>query len=208
MIEWITSHRVEIVRMTLEHILLCSIALSIAIVVAIPLGVWAHGHRQRMTLVTVVTGLLYTIPSIALFALLVPIVGLGTVPVVAGLVTYAQLMLIRAVVDGLDSVPADAREAAIGMGIDRFTILRTVDMPLALPVFISGVRVATVTVIGIATIGAVVDAGGLGSLILQGIQRNQTVMVMTGAILVSMLALGADRALVLLERRARPWASA
>jgi len=161
-----------------------------------------------MTLVTVVTGLLYTIPSIALFALLVPIVGLGTVPVVAGLVTYAQLMLIRAVVDGLDSVPADAREAAIGMGIDRFTILCTVDMPLALPVFISGVRVATGTVIGIATIGAVVDAGGLGSLILQGIQRNQTVMVMTGAILVSMLALGADRALVLLERRARPWASA
>ena len=96
----------------------------------------------------------------------------ASLPTVLGLVLYAQLMLVRAVVNGLDSVPEDVRDAAIGMGIDRWTILTQVDLPLALPVFLAGVRVAAVTVIGIATIGAVIDAGGLGELILQGIQRG------------------------------------
>ncbi|MCB0879839.1 MAG: ABC transporter permease, partial [Thermoleophilia bacterium] len=118
---------------------------------------------------------------------------------------YAQLMLVRAVVDGLDSVPEDVRDAAIGMGIDRWTILTRIDMPLAMPVFLSGVRIAAVTVIGIATIGAVIDAGGLGELILQGIQRDQTDRVMAGAIAVTVLALAADYALVRLERVSRPW---
>jgi osmoprotectant transport system permease protein len=116
-------------------------------------------------------------------------------------------MLVRAVVDGLDSVPEDVRDAAIGMGVDRWTILTTVDLPLALPVFLSGVRIAAVTVIGIATIGAVIDAGGLGELILQGIQRDQTERVMAGAIAVTVLALAVDYALVRTERRARPWAA-
>jgi osmoprotectant transport system permease protein len=120
-------------------------------------------------------------------------------------VLYAQLMLVRAVVGGLDSVPEDVRDAAIGMGVDRWTVLTTVDLPLALPVFLSGVRIAAVTVIGIATIGAVIDAGGLGELILQGIQRDQAERVVAGALAVTVLALAADYGLVRLERRARPW---
>jgi osmoprotectant transport system permease protein len=205
-VSFLLDNRVEVLRLTLEHLVLCAVALGIAMVVAIPLGVWMHGRRRRIAVVTAITGVLYTIPSLALFAILVPIVGLGVVPVVAGLVLYAQLMLVRAVVDGLDSVPEDVRDAAIGMGVDRWTILTTIDLPLALPVFLSGVRIAAVTVIGIATIGAVIDAGGLGSLILQGIQRDQAERVVAGALAVTALALAVDYALVRLERSARPWA--
>lgn len=202
---FILDNKLDVFRLTLEHVLLCAIALGIAMIIAAPLGVWMHGRQRRIGAVTAITGVLYTIPSLALFAILVPIVGLGVVPTVAGLVLYAQLMLVRAVVDGLDSVPEDVRDAAIGMGIDRWTILTRIDMPLAMPVFLSGVRIAAVTVIGIATIGAVIDAGGLGELILQGIQRDQTDRVMAGAIAVTVLALAADYALVRLERASRPW---
>jgi osmoprotectant transport system permease protein len=204
-VSFLLDNRTEVLRLTLEHVLLCAVALGIAVILAVPLGVWMHGRQRRTGAVTAITGVLYTIPSLALFAILVPIVGLGVVPTVLGLVLYAQLMLVRAVVDGLDSVPEDVRDAAIGMGVDRWTILTRIDLPLALPVFLAGVRIAAVTVIGIATIGAVIDAGGLGELILQGIQRDQAERVVTGALAVTVLALVVDYALVRLERRARPW---
>lgn len=202
---FLLDNRTEVLRLTLEHLVLCTVSLGIAMVIAVPLGVWMHGRARRIGIVTAVTGALYTVPSLALFAILVPVVGLGVVPTVLGLVLYAQLMLVRAVVDGLDSVPEDVRDAAIGMGIDRWTVLTRVDLPLALPVFLAGVRMAAVTVIGIATIGAVIDAGGLGELILQGIQRDQAERVMAGAIGVTALALAVDYTLVRMERSARPW---
>jgi osmoprotectant transport system permease protein len=205
-VSFVLDNRLEILRLTLEHMLLCAVSLGIAVVVAVPLGIWMHGRPRRIGTITAITGVLYTVPSLALFSILVPLVGLGVVPTVIGLVLYAQLMLVRAVVGGLDSVPEDVRDAAVGMGIDRWTILTTVDLPLALPVFLAGVRIAAVTVIGIATIGAVIDAGGLGELILQGIQRDQTERVVAGAMAVTILALATDYALVRLERRARPWA--
>jgi len=204
-VSYALQHKGELLRLTLEHILLCGVSLGIALMLAIPLGVWIHGRSRRIGVVTALAGTLYTIPSLALFSILVPVVGLGVVPTVLGLVLYAQLMLVRAVIGGLDSVPEDVRDAAVGMGIDRWTILTTIDAPLALPVFLAGVRVAAVTVIGIATIGAVVDAGGLGELILQGIQRAQTDRVLAGALAVTALALAVDYGLVRLERRARPW---
>jgi len=204
-VSFLAEHKAELVRLTLEHVLLSVMSLGIALLLAVPLGVWMHGRAKRIGTVTAIAGVLYTVPSLALFSLLVPVVGLGVVPTVIGLVLYAQLMLVRAVVSGLDSVPEDVRDAAVGMGIDRWRILVEVDMPLALPVFLAGVRVAAVTVIGIATVGAVVDAGGLGELILQGIQRNQTDRVVAGALAVTVLAVAADFGLVRLERRARPW---
>lgn len=205
--DWAAAHWLELLRLTLEHVVMCVTALGIALLIAVPLGVWAHGHRRRIAGVSAITGMMYTVPSLALFALMVPVLGLGTIPTVIGLVLYAQLMLVRAVVSGLDSVPDDVRDAAIGMGIDRWQILTRIDAPLALPVFVSGVRIAAVTVIGIATIGAVVDAGGLGELILQGIQRNFLPSVIAGATLVSLLAVITDVGLVRLERRARPWSA-
>lgn len=198
----------EVLRLTLEHVVMCAVALGIASVLALPLGIWVHGRSRHTSVVLAVAGALYTVPSLALFSILVPVVGLGVLPTVVGLVLYAQLMLVRAVVNGLDSVPEDVRDAAVGMGIDQRTILTTIDLPLALPVILGGVRVAAVTVIGIATIGAVIDAGGLGELILQGIQRSQPDRVVAGGLAVTVLALAVDLALVRLERRARPWALA
>jgi osmoprotectant transport system permease protein len=207
-VSWLAQHWGEVVRLTLEHVLLSGASIVIALLLALPLAVWAHGNPRRMGALTGATGMLYTVPSLALFALMVPVVGLGMVPAVAGLVMYSQLILLRAIVSGLDSVPEDVREAAIGMGVTRWEVLTRIDAPLALPVFLAGLRVATVTVIGIATIGAVIDAGGLGLLILQGIQRDHTVQVLVGAMAVTVLALGADFGLLRLERRARPWANA
>lgn len=206
--QWLLGHWVEVLRLTLEHVVLCGISLAIAVLLAVPLGVWVHNRPRRMGAVGGVAGVLYTIPSLALFAMLVPVVGLGMVPAMIGLVLYSQLILVRAVASGLDSVPHDVRDAAVGMGIDRLEILRKVDLPLALPVFLAGLRIATVTLIGIATVGAVIDAGGLGELVLQGIQRDFPAKVLTGAIAVTVLALAADAMLLRVERRARPWLQA
>jgi len=202
---FITSHPGEILRLTLEHVLLSGTSIVLALIAAVPLGIWIHGRAGRSNAVMAAASVLYTIPSLALLAMLVPLLGLGTTPTIVALVVYAQLMLVRAVTAGLDSVPADIRDAALGMGIDRWTILRTVDLPLALPVFLAGMRVAVVTVLGIATVGAVIDAGGLGELILQGIQRNQAERVVAGALVVTLLALAADFGLARVERLARPW---
>lgn len=203
--DWFFAHSGDVLLLTAEHLILCAMAVGIAVLVAVPLGLWAHGNGMRLTWLTAATGILYTVPSLALFALLVPVVGLGQLPVVVGLVVYCQLILIRAVVSGLDSVPDDVRDAALGMGISRWEILRSVDFPLALPVFFAGLRMAVVTVIGIATIGAVVDAGGLGTLILQGIQRDFPAQVVTGALAVTVVAIAADASLLRLERRLQPW---
>lgn len=202
---WLLEHPSEMLRLALEHVMLSLVSIAIATIIAIPVGIWAHGRARRIGVITTFAGALYTVPSLALFALLVPVIGLGMVPVVLGLVLYAQLMLVRAVVAGLDSVPEDVRDAAVGMGVDRWTVLTRIDMPLALPVFLAGMRVATVTVIGIATVGAVIDAGGLGELIFLGIQRNSTDRVLAGAIAVTVLAIAADYALVRAERLATPW---
>jgi osmoprotectant transport system permease protein len=203
--DWVLDHRMELVRLTLEHVVLSGTAIALALLAAVPLGVWIHGRPRRTGVVLGLAGMLYTLPSLAMLALLVPLLGLGAGPTVVALVVYAQLMLVRAVVAGLDSVPEDVRDAALGMGLDRRTILLRVDAPLALPVFLAGLRMAVVTVLGIATIGAVIDAGGLGELILQGIQRDHVERVVAGATAVTLLALAADFALSRAERLARPW---
>lgn len=203
--EWILEHRLEILRLTLEHVVLSGTAIALALLTAIPLGVWIHGRPGRSGVVLGIAGALYTLPSLALLALLVPLLGLGSAPTVVALMVYAQLMLVRAVVTGLDSVASEVRDAAIGMGLDRWTVLTRIDAPLALPVVLSGLRIAVVTVLGIATIGAIIDAGGLGELILQGIQRDHTQRVIAGAGAVTALALATDFALSRAEHLARPW---
>ena len=155
--------------------------------------------------VTWVTGVLYTIPSLALFALLIPFTGLSVLTAEIGLVSYTLLILIRNIVGGLRVVPADVREAAIGMGYSRRQLLWRIELPLALAVIIAGVRVAVVTTIGLVTVTALIGQGGLGSLILQGIQQFFSTPLIIGAVLSIALAVLLDGALVLLQRRATPW---
>ena len=140
----------------------------IALAISLPLGILSARHRKIYPPVTIVAGLLYTIPSLAFFVILIPIVGIGRLPVMIALTAYSLLILIRNVVTGLDSVPAETKDAARGMGLTNSQILWGVEIPLALPVIVAGIRIATVTVIGIASIAAYVGAGGLGDPIFDG----------------------------------------
>lgn len=206
---WISDNFTEdIVPAIIGHVYLSFVSLAIALAISLPIGVLAARRRKVYPPVTFVTGILYSIPSLALFSILISIpgVGIGPKPVIISLVAYSLLVLIRNVVAGLDSVPAETIDAARGMGLTERQILFKVELPLALPVIVAGVRIATVTVIGIATIGAYISAGGLGKMIFDGINRNFPTMIITGAVLATALAVVSDVLLLALERHLRPWA--
>lgn len=182
-------------------------ALGLAVPPAVALGV-ATSRRPRVAgLLIGVAGVLFTIPSLALFGLLVAPLGLGTAPAVAALGLYSLLPVLRNTVAGLRAVPDDVVEAARGMGMTEWQALRRVRLPLALPVIVSGVRVAAVTSVGIATIASLVAAGGLGDLIFAGLRAGDRSRVLEATAAVVVLALAFDGTLGLVERltrRSRP----
>jgi osmoprotectant transport system permease protein len=198
----------EIVPAVIGHIYLSTVSVTIALLISLPTGVAVSRYRKAYPPVTFITGLLFSIPSLAAFALLVTIPGIGLGPnaVIIALVAYSLLVLIRNVVAGMDSVPEETKDAARGMGLTARQILFKVELPLALPVIVAGIRIATVTIIGIATIGAYINGGGLGELIFTGISRNFPTRVIVGAVLATLLAILADLLLLAVERYLRPWA--
>ena len=151
-------------------------------------------------------GSLYTIPSLALFALLVPVTGLSVLTAEIGLVSYTLLILIRNIIRGIRGVPADVREAAVGMGYRPLKQLAQVDFPLAVPAIIAGIRIATVTTIGLVTVTALIGEGGLGSLILDGLIRDFKTPLVIGTLLSVALAIVADVSLAGVQRVVTPWA--
>jgi osmoprotectant transport system permease protein len=155
--------------------------------------------------VTWVAGVLYSIPSLALFALLVPFTGLSIATAEIGLVSYTLLILVRNMVGGIRSVPPDVREAAVGMGYSQWQLLWQIELPLGLAVIIAGLRVALVTTIGLVTVTGVIGQGGLGALILLGIQQFFATPLVIGAALSITLAVALDAVLVALQQRATPW---
>jgi osmoprotectant transport system permease protein len=203
---WLSTHISLITHLTTEHIKLTAIAVGIGLAISFPLGVLAHRHRWVYAPVSSVAGLLYTIPSLALFALLVPYTGLSTLSAEIGLVSYTLLILIRNIVAGLDGVSSDVREAARGMGYSERQLLWRVEVPLALPVIIAGIRIATVTTIGLVTVTALIGQGGLGSLILQGYNQDFPTPAYAGAVLSVALAVLADVVLLTIQRVLTPWA--
>ena len=209
--DWIEENFWEdIVPAVQGHIFLSFVSIAIALVIALPVGVLSARFRKAYPPVTAVTGLLYSIPSLAFLAILISIPGvaIGPSPVIIALVAYSLLILIRNTVAGLDSVPPETIDAARGMGLTDRQILFRVELPLALPIIVAGIRIATVTIIGIATIGAYINGGGLGTLIFDGIQRQFPTMIIAGAVLATALAIVADLLLLGLERYLRPWARA
>jgi osmoprotectant transport system permease protein len=207
--EWIKENFWEdIVPAIQGHIFLSFVSIAIALVIALPVGIFSARFRKAYPPVTAVTGILYSIPSLAFLAILISIPGvaIGASPVIIALVAYSLLILIRNTVAGLDSVPPETIDAARGMGLTNRQILLRVELPLALPVIVAGIRIATVTIIGIATIGAYINGGGLGTLIFDGIQRQFPTMIISGAVLATALAIIADLLLLALERYLRPWA--
>jgi osmoprotectant transport system permease protein len=147
-------------------------------------------------------GVIYTIPSLSLFVLLIPLFGLGAVPAVIALVAYAQLVLVRNVVVGLTGIDPAVVEAARGMGMSGWQRFAQVELPLTLPLLLAGARVATLSIIGIGTIAAFINAGGLGQLLFEGVATGNRDKIVAGALAVSALAIGANALLRLLERRA------
>jgi osmoprotectant transport system permease protein len=207
--DWLSENFWEDIFPAIQgHMYLSFVSVAIALAISLPVGVLAARYRKIYPPVTFVTGILYSIPSLALFSILISVPGIviGPTPVIIALVAYSLLILIRNVVAGIDSVPAETIDAARGMGLTNRQILFGVELPLALPVIVAGIRIATVTIIGIATIGAYISGGGLGKLIFDGINRNFPTMIIAGAVLATALAILADLLLLVLERYLRPWA--
>lgn len=192
-----------------QHVKLTLIAIAIGFGISSALALVAHRHAWTETTITVVSGTLYTIPSLALFQLLVPITGLSVTTVEIALVSYTLLILFRNMLAGLRGVPEDVRDAARGMGLTDRQVLWRVELPLALPAVIAGLRIATVTVISLATVAAFIVDEGLGGPILRAIQSEvfKTELIAAGVLAIG-LALVADALLVGLQRVLTPWYSA
>jgi osmoprotectant transport system permease protein len=204
--KWIDRHPGEIWNAVDQHIQLTLVAVGIGLIISLPLGYVAWRWRFWEKAIYGVTGILFTIPSLALFALLIPVTGLGRLTAEIALVSYTLLILVRNIVAGLDGVPADVRDAARGLGYGSTRQLIRVDVPLATPALIAGVRLAVVTTIGLVTVASLVGAGGgLGTLISLGQQNNFRTQVVLGAGLSVLLAGVFDAALVLLQWLITPW---
>jgi len=204
--DWVSNHTDDILKAVREHIVLTAIAVGVGLLIAIPLALLARRWHWFQAPVLSVTGILYTIPSVALLALLVPWTGLTRTTAEIALVSYTLLILIRNTVAGLDGVPTEVREAAEGMGYGRARQLARVELPLALPVIVAGIRIAVVTTIGLVTVTALIGQGGLGQLILDGLYRDFRTEVVVGSVLCVALATIADLSLVGIQRVAMPWA--
>jgi osmoprotectant transport system permease protein len=204
--DWISTH-VPVIRDALtQHIELTLIAVVVGLLISLPLGLLGWRWRILRGPIFSVTGILFTIPSLALFALLIPFTGVTFLTAEIGLVSYTLLILIRNIVVGLDSVPAEVREAARGMGYRPLVEVLTVEVPLAFPAIMAGLRIATVTTIGLVTVTALIGEGGLGSLMLDGLIRDFKTPLVVGTVLSIALAIVADVGLTGLQRVVTPWA--
>jgi osmoprotectant transport system permease protein len=205
---WITDHLDEIVSRGLQHVYLTVVTVLIGFLIAFPAAVFASRHRWAVSPITSISGVLYTIPAFAFIFLLLPITGLSLTTVVIPLIAYSLLILFRNTLAGFDSVPADVKEAATGMGLSRRQLLWRVEVPLATPVIIAGLRIATVSSIALITIAALIGRGGFGQFILDGLDTFFWTPLIVGVVLSVALAFLADIALLGLQRLMTPWAKA
>jgi len=202
---WVADHRELILDRLREHIELTVLAVGIGMLIAAPLVVVSRRWRTAYPVVLTTTGILYTIPSLALFTLLLPWTGLTRTTALVGLVSYTLLILVRNAVTGLDGVPDDVREAAEGMGYTKSRSLLSVELPLAMPAIVAGIRLAVVSTVGLVTVAALIGHGGLGHLILDGLNRRFRTPLVVGAVLSVALAASADVVLLRVQRRLSPW---
>jgi osmoprotectant transport system permease protein len=200
---YVLAHPGDVAWRLLEHLELTFGALAIALCIALPLGILAAKDARAKAVILSLFGTIYTLPSLAVFALLIPVFGLGYVTAVVALVAYAQMILVRNVAIGLEGVPAGMREAARGLGMSWAQSLWRVEFPQALPVVVGGIRIATISLIAIANLAAWINAGGLGVLLFAGIQRDEPDKIIAGSVASALLAIAADVTLRALERRAR-----
>jgi osmoprotectant transport system permease protein len=202
---WVTDHLDEIRARLVEHVEITFLAVGLGLLVAVPLALLSVRYRRLYGPTLAFTGVLYTIPALALFGLLFPLTGLSRWTAVIPLMLYTLLILVRNIVAGFDGVPEAIKEAAAGMGYTRRRQLLRVELPLALPTIIVGVRIAVVTTIGLVTVAALIGQGGLGSLLLDGFNRAFRTPLTVGIVLSLALAVIADLTLVGVQYLATPW---
>ena len=200
---WTLQNYDILLEATLQHMLLVGEALAISLLISLPLGIVSARRPRLYGAVILGTGLLYTVPALALFALLVPVMGLGDGPALVAIVMYSLLVLTRNVAVALRGIPAEILDAADGMGFGRWRRLLRIELPLAAPVILAGIRLTVVTQISVATVAAFIGAGGLGDIIFQGITQDIGEKVVAGAVAASALAVAADEALRRVEHRLR-----
>jgi osmoprotectant transport system permease protein len=207
---WIAGHLDDIAFRTAQHVLLAAIAVTAGLAISFALALWIRRDRRALAPITGLAGILYTIPSLALFAALVPFTGLSLLTAEIPLTIYTLQVLVRNIVAGLDATPPDVREAADGMGYPSIARLRWIELPLAVPLVIAGLRLAAVSTIGLVMIVSLIgnNFGGLGLFIKEGIQSFFATKVYVGVALSVGLAVLVDLAFVRLERAVTPWASA
>ncbi len=204
---WVSSNQSMIWSLLWQHVQLTAIAVVIGLAISLPLGVLAWWARPLRRPLVAITGALYVVPSVALLLLVAPITGFFSITTAeVALVSYTLLILIRNIIAGLDSVPAEVLDAALGMGYKPLEALRKVQLPLALPSILAGVRVATVTVVGLVNVTAFIGQGGLGQLIIQGFQTDFNTEIVVGLALSVVLAGIADALIVGIELLSLPWA--
>ncbi|MGW1929247.1 ABC transporter permease [Streptomyces sp. NPDC001919] len=208
--EWICgaylSSRSEILTdAVVEHLRLTAVSVALALALALPLAVAARRWRWAAGPLLGITTLLYTIPALAMFSLLLPWYGLSASLVVAGLVLYSLTLLVRNILAGLRAVPEETRQAARGLGYGPVRLLLTVELPLAVPSAMAGLRIATVSAVSLVTIGAIVGHGGLGNLVYAGMNTYFKAQVLTASVLCVVIAVAADLLLVGAQRLLTPW---
>ncbi|MFJ9210346.1 binding-protein-dependent transport system inner membrane component [Streptomyces sp. L-9-10] len=204
--DYLSSRRTILWDAVLQHLHLTFLAILLALVIAVPLALAARRWNWAVGPVLGITTILYTIPSLAMFSLLLPVYGLAASLVVAGLVLYSLTLLVRNILAGLRAVPEETRQAARGMGYGPVRLLLTVELPLALPAAMAGLRIATVSAVSLVTIGAIVGYGGLGNLIYAGMNTFFKAQVLTASVLCVVIAVAADLLLLGLQRLLTPWA--
>lgn len=203
--QYFSDRHGELVAATVQHVWITLVSVALGVLIAFPLALAARrAPRFESTILGVSTGI-YTIPSLALFPLLVPFTGLSPTTVIIGLALYALTILVRAMLSGLQGVPDDVRESAIGLGYGPGKLLLRIELPLALPVIMAGLRVATVSTVALTTVGSLVAYGGLGNLIKDGVSTNFRAELFAASVLCVVLAVVLDVLIVLTQRLLTPW---
>ncbi|WP_431042964.1 ABC transporter permease [Streptomyces sp. P1-3] len=203
--EYLRTRGEELTDATLQHVGITFAAVAIGLLVAFPLALLARRWRIVAGPLLSLTTILYTVPSLAMFSLLLPVFGVSVAVVVMGLVLYSLTILVRNILAGLAAVPEDAREAARGMGYGPVRMLFGVELPLALPALMAGLRITTVSTVSLTTVGAIIGYGGLGNLIYEGMRGFFKAQVLTASVLCVVLAVAADLLLLGVQRLLTPW---
>ena len=197
--KWLLNNWDQVLIALYEHVLIVLFTLAIASAISLAVGIWAARNDRVLRWALAASGILYTVPTLAFLALLIPVVGLGRSNAIICMVAFSLMILIRNVAIGIRGIEADVIDAARGMGMTARQVLLQIELPLAAPVIVAGLCIATVTVVSVAVVAAYVNAGGLGSLIFAGISNDHTPKIWVGALTACALAVAADTALARLE---------